>query len=76
LNEQKKIVFFVKYAILMLTKSFWVSYCQSQEIYAETKDMNFEEYKAYLNRRLKNSALLARMQRRQGGMIKAGGTCF
>jgi hypothetical protein len=38
------------------------------KIYAATKDMNFEEYKAYLNRRLKNSALLARMQRRQEGM--------
>jgi hypothetical protein len=31
------------------------------KIYAETKDMNFEQYKAYLNRRLKNSALFARM---------------
>jgi hypothetical protein len=37
------------------------------KIYAATKDMNFEEYKAHLNRRQKNSALLARMQRRQGG---------
>jgi hypothetical protein len=30
--------------------------------------MKFEESKAYLNRRQKNSALLARMQRRQEGM--------
>jgi hypothetical protein len=36
------------------------------KIYAETKDMNFEQYRAYLNRRLKNSALFARMQGRQG----------
>jgi hypothetical protein len=35
------------------------------KIYAETKDMNFEQYKAYLSRRLRNSALFARMQRRQ-----------
>jgi hypothetical protein len=35
------------------------------KIYAETKDMSFEEYKAYLNRRLKNSALYARMQKRK-----------
>jgi hypothetical protein len=39
------------------------------KIYAETKDMNFEQYKAYLNRRLKNSALFARMQRRQNPLL-------
>jgi hypothetical protein len=38
------------------------------KIYAARKDMKFEEYKAYLNRRLKKRALLARMQRRQEGM--------
>jgi hypothetical protein len=38
------------------------------KIYAATKDMNFEEYKSYLNRRQKNRALFARMQRRQEGM--------
>jgi hypothetical protein len=39
------------------------------KIYAETKDMNFEQYKAYLNRRLKNSALFARMQKRKNSLL-------
>ncbi|MDR2679506.1 MAG: hypothetical protein LBC47_01695 [Tannerella sp.] len=40
------------------------------KIYAETKDMNFEEYKAYLENRLKNSNLFARMQRRKTGFLQ------
>ena len=31
--------------------------------YAETKDMSFEEYRAYLDEKLKNSPFYARMKR-------------
>jgi hypothetical protein len=35
------------------------------KIYADTKDMSFEEYKAYLAMRLKNSPFKERINRRQ-----------
>jgi hypothetical protein len=35
------------------------------KIYAETKDMNFEEYKAYLAMRLENSYFRDRIKQRQ-----------
>jgi hypothetical protein len=35
------------------------------KIYAETKDMNFEELKAYLAGRIENSALKYRIARQQ-----------
>ena len=39
------------------------------KIYAETKDMNFEEHKAYLENRLKNSKLFARIQRKENQIL-------
>jgi len=33
------------------------------KIYAETKDMSFEEYRAYLNNKLKYSPIYARIKR-------------
>ena len=35
------------------------------KIYAETKDMTFKEYRAYLDNRLKDSELFARMKKKE-----------
>jgi len=40
------------------------------KIYAETKDMSFDEYKVYLNSRLKNSPFWDSMEQHRISLIK------